>query len=211
MNMHNSSREKQLRQRVAVEAARLIVEQGIGDYLTAKRKAAERLGVSGKQYLPRNSEVEAALSEYQRIFHGERQPQRLRQLRETALAAMRFFGRFSPRLVGPVLTGTAGEYSEVNLHLFAETPEDVTLFLIEHRIPHEHRERRYRFGNDTTASYPVYRFLANDIPLDATVLPPSGLRQAPLSPVDGRPMRRASMESVEQLLREQTREAPPAG
>ena len=40
-------------------------EHGIQDYGTAKRKAAERLGISGDGVLPRNTEVEASLAEYQ--------------------------------------------------------------------------------------------------------------------------------------------------
>ena len=39
-------------------------------------------------------------------------------------------------------------------------------------------------------------------PIEATVFPPEGIRQAPVSPVDGRPMRRASALEVEALLQE---------
>ena len=49
-----------------------MAEHGIGDFLAAKRKAAERLGVEdGAAMLPKNSEIEAALAEYQRLFGGE--------------------------------------------------------------------------------------------------------------------------------------------
>ena len=42
---------------VAQEAARLIVDQGIRDYGLAKKKAAQRLGMSTRGSLPGNSEV----------------------------------------------------------------------------------------------------------------------------------------------------------
>ena len=125
MGVRHSTRDRQMRQRIAQEAARLIVSEGIRDYLVAKRKAAERLGAPDTQNLPRNIEVEQELAAYQRLFQEQNQPSRLRELREAALNAMRFFERFEPRLTGSVLSGTAGAHSDVNLHLFADAPEDV--------------------------------------------------------------------------------------
>jgi hypothetical protein len=46
------------------------------------------------------------------------------------------------------------------------------------------------------------RFEMDAQPIEATVFPPEGIRQAPVSPVDGRPMRRASALEVEALLQE---------
>ena len=60
-----------LRRAVAQEAARVMAEHGIHDFLAAKRKAAERLGVTENAALPKNTEIEAALAEYQRLFEGE--------------------------------------------------------------------------------------------------------------------------------------------
>ena len=36
------------------------------------------------------------------------------------------------------------------------------------------------------------RFEIDDQPIEATVFPTDGIRQAPVSPVDGKPMRRAN-------------------
>ena len=47
-----------LRRAVAQEAARLMAEHGIHDFLTAKRKAAERFGVTEHAALPKNVEIE---------------------------------------------------------------------------------------------------------------------------------------------------------
>ena len=40
----------------------------------------------------------------------------------------------------------------------------------------------------------------DDHAIDAMVFPGDGIRQAPVSPVDGRPMRRADLAQVEELL-----------
>ena len=61
MSRRPNPRADLLRQAVAEEAARIMREQGVDDFLLAKRKAAERLGVTDASILPRNTEIEAAL------------------------------------------------------------------------------------------------------------------------------------------------------
>ncbi len=200
MSRRPNPRADLLRQAVAEEAARIMREQGIADFLLAKRKAADRLGVTDASILPRNTEVEAALVAHQRLFGGDRHASDLAILRRTALEAMRLMADFQPRLVGPVLTGTASPHSEINLHIFTESPEAVSLRLEERGVPHEVVERRLRFERDRTASYPALRFVAGRQTVDAVVFPLDGIRQAPSSPVDGKPMRRANAAEVEALL-----------
>jgi hypothetical protein len=191
-----------LRQAVADEAARVMDEQGIDDFLLAKRKAAERLGVVDASILPRNTEIEAALMMRQRLFQAGRHEAEIAELRRSALQAMRLVADFEPRLVGPVLSGTASVHSEITLHLFSETPEAVSIRLDERGIPHESLERRVRFERDRTASFPAFRFVAGRQTVDAVVFPLDGIRQSPCSPVDGKPMRRATAAEVEALLEE---------
>lgn len=196
-----SRREQQQRAHIAQEAARLMIDGGLTDFGAAKRKAAERLGLGDqRQLLPSNQEIEAARVEYQRLFRAAIQPERLKQLRQAAVHAMKFLERFAPRLVGPVLSGSADVNSAVNLHLFAATPEDVDLFLLEHRVPFERDERRLRLDAERYEVYPMVRLLAGDVRVELIVFPVAGQRQAPLSPVDGRPMRRAGLAEVEALL-----------
>lgn len=194
-----NGRDTRMRERLTQEAARIMAEQGVRDFYLAKRKAAARLGVPDTRNLPQNREVQAALTDYQRLFGGAAQASRLRRLRETALEAMTFFERFRPRLVGSVLDGTAGEFSDVNLHVFADTPEEVALFLMERGIPHDQDERRLRF-DEAYVFLPVYRFVADDVRIDLTVFDERGLRQPPRSRVDGQPMRRAAIAEVRELL-----------
>ena len=200
MSRRPNPRADLLRQAVADEAARIMNEQGVDDFLLAKRKAAERLGVTDASILPRNTEIEAALMAHHRLFAQDRHAADLSDLRRSALAAMRLMQDFQPRLVGPVLNGSASAHSEINLHLFSETPEAVSLRLDERGVPHEVLERRVRFERDRAVSYPALRFVAGRQTVDAVVFPLDGIRQSPCSPVDGKPMRRASATEVEDLL-----------
>lgn len=199
MRNRNNDRTSQIRERIAQEAARVMIEGGTRDFNLAKRKAMSRLRVSGNTKLPGNDEVERAIESYQRLFLGHRQPVELNELRRTAVRAMEFLKRFKPRLVGPVLTGTADGNSEICLHVFAQTAEDVAIFLIENGIEHEPSERKLKMSAADTVRMPAFRFLADGRPIALVVFPDSGRRHPPLSPIDGRPMRRANLAEVVSL------------
>jgi hypothetical protein len=193
-------RSDNLRRAVAQEAARLMAEHGIHDFLTAKRKAAQRFGLSDNGALPRNSEIETALAEYQRLFEGETHGQSLYSQRLVALEAMKQLREFDPRLVGSVLSGTATEHSNVQLHLFTDNAESVAIKLLDAGIPHEVIERKVRMSAERVVAHPGLRFEIDAQPIEVTVFPTDGIRQAPVSPVDGRPMKRASLDELEALL-----------
>jgi hypothetical protein len=199
-HQHAQTRTRERRHRLAHEAARLMAEGGIRDYHQAKLKAAERLGIFDDASLPGNREIEEALREYQRLFLGDSQSSDLRQRREAAMHALEFFGRFEPRLVGPVLDGTADRNSPVALHLHADDAEAVARFLEDQRIPAESRTRRLRLDRERNEDAPVWLFAADGLSFDLTVLRLDQLRQAPLSSVDEKPMKRASLSQLRTLL-----------
>jgi len=193
-----------LRHALAREAARIIVEHGVEDYLFAKRKAAERMGVTDHAVLPKNTEIEDAIAEYHRLFGSRSHAGQLTELRREAIRAMKLLSGFEPRLVGPVLSGTASGHTEILLHVFADTPETVSMRLLDRRIPHRVGERRVKFLRQESQAFPSIQFAAGGRDVDAIIFPTDGIRQSPLSPVDGKPMRRASLQEVEGLLEEET-------
>jgi predicted nucleotidyltransferase len=149
--------------------------------------------------LPRNTEIEAALLLYQRLFGGEQHVSTLREQRRVALEAMRILERFEPRLVGSVLSGSATEYADIQLHVFFDSAEAVILHLMDRRLEHEVFERKVRMTPDRVVGVPSVRFEMSTETVEAFVFPKDGIRQAPISPVDGRPMRRASLQEVSDL------------
>lgn len=197
---HAETRARERRHRLAHEAARLMAEGGIRDFHLAKRKAASRLGIHDDASLPRNREIEDALREYQRLFVGAGQVDAVRERREAAARALAFFEPFAPRLVGPVLEGTADAHSAVMLHLHADDPESVARFIEAHGIPAESRMRRLRLDRQRTGDFDVWLFAAEGLGFDATVLPGACIRQAPLSAIDEKPMQRASRAQLERLI-----------
>lgn len=203
MARKNANGDDRARQLLAQEAARIIVVHGIRDYHVAKIKAAERLGMTSRGSLPRNSEIEQAVSEHLTLFRGDSHAENLRIMRNAALAAMQLLQAFTPRLVGRVLNGTADENSAVNLHVFADSPEAVAMYLADQNIscrPYERRLKRRRGRNIGREVFAGFKFELDGEAIEATVFAVDGIRQAPISPIDGKPMRRADAKAVSALL-----------
>ncbi len=189
----------QMRQRLAQKTAQILLESGARDFHAAKQKAAQQLGATETKSLPTNAEIELALVEYQRLFHSASQPEHLCHLRQIAVEAMQFLELFHPRLVGSVLSGTADQHSAIKLHVFADTVESVGFYLHDNHIPHELGERRLRTHADQYQYYSSYEFVVDEIQVELIVFLPKQ-KITPLSPVDGKPMQRATITDVELLL-----------
>lgn len=200
MGRQRNNGTERTRQVVAQEAARIIVDHGIRDYRLAKQKAAERLGAAGRGALPGNAQIEAAVAERLQIFGRESHADHLRLLRVAALSAMELLVSFTPRLVGPVLVGTADENSAVNLHLFADSPEAVAMELDGFGVSYRPYERRLKSRRNRVETFAGFEFHHSNSAIQATVFPVDGIRQAPMSPIDGKPMKRVDSAAVQRLL-----------
>jgi hypothetical protein len=190
-----------VRLELAEEAARLIDEHGIQDFSLAKRKAAERLGVRGQDgALPSNAQIQERLVERQRIFDPDGRDRRLAKLRLVAAKLMGVLDGFRPKLVGAVLDGTATASSAIELHVFSDSPEAVAATLEERGFRLHLSQRRYRFSREATEQIPGFDLMVDDEELQVMVFPERGSGHAPLSPIDGKPMKRASRSAVLALL-----------
>jgi hypothetical protein len=189
----------QERRRLAYESARILAEYGPGEFDRARRKAAARLGISDKRCWPDNEEINDALVAQQRLFEPDMDAD-LVAVRRHALQAMREFARFRPRLVGPALRGTATRAHGIELRLFADSPEEVLLELLQRRIPWQEGEVSLRYANGVMQAHPVFEFVAGDIPVSLQVLPWQGLREPPLDAVSDRPERGLDADELSALL-----------
>ena len=184
---------------LAQEAARLICDHGITDYRTAKHKAAAKLGLTRLRALPNNREIELAVAERSRIFHADSQAALLAEMRATAVTVMQELSVFRPLLVGAVLRGNITEHSAIELHLFSEPAENVGAQLLTRHIRYRSVSQQLKLRRDQPEAFPAYRFEANAFEVLTTVLPERQQMHAPLSPIDGKPMRRARLTEVQQL------------
>jgi hypothetical protein len=196
----NARRGEQQRAAIADEAARLMLEHGLPDYRAAKARALERLGLGNNAPLPGNDEIEAALAARQRIFRGDTQDGLIKRLRREALEVMSGLEAFQPRLVGSVLSGSATDHSSIDLHLFADAPETVAARLDVLGYGYKSIQLRHRWRRGESEQLPGYRVFAGNNECLISVFPTRKRGHAPLSPVDGKPMKRAGSRDVAALL-----------
>ena len=199
MPRSRSRRDANLRRRLAYIAARMMAEDGVADYGAAKMKAARQEGLADANLLPDNQEIEEALREYQGLYQSEEQPARLRRLREVAVRVMRELEVFRPVLVGSVLSGTAGQHSDVNLQLFTDDPKALAMFLLNKRYRFEEGSKRLRRGGGYE-EVPQFTLEIEDVEVTVTMLDPGDERSAPRVRDATQPPVRARLAEVEAML-----------
>jgi hypothetical protein len=199
-NYHPSDTEL-IRAEIAAAAARMIAEDGT-DYGTAKRKAAKQIlgdvRVRG-DILPNNAQIEEEVRRYNDLFFGETQPARLLHLRKLALRLMIELEKFNPHLTGAVLNGTAGEHSDIHLQLFADSPKDVQLYLLNKNINFEVSETPHFKGRNEVIE--TVSFMRENEGVHLALYDTDDLRGA-VKKTEARGIERAGTESVRALIDE---------
>jgi hypothetical protein len=187
------------RSAIAVQAARLMAQDGIEDYGLAKRKAAKQLGMPDMRRLPNNAEIDAALREYKDIYQLDDQGKRIKLLREQAVSSMLELSEFNPHLTGSVLSGIAGPYATIHLQLYTDSAKAVELFLLNRGLPYRTGQVRLYAGGELRL-LPVFSIDDEGIEIEMTVLETRDLRAPVRITAEGRNIERAKLPTVRALL-----------
>lgn len=188
-----------IRQQLAEEAARIMATEQVIDFAVAKRKAAERIGVSSQSRdLPSNPEIQAALLRYQQLFTPSLADDVATQ-RQMALDGLAFFQQFRPLLTGNLIEGLAVE--TIVLHLFTDCHEEVMIYLLDQQVPFEETNKRYRLGTNEYREYPAYSFEVDEQSFVAAVFAERERHHPPLCRVHGTPMQRLSLTQLQKITR----------
>lgn len=188
---------------IAIEAARLMYEDGVREYRDAKRKAAKRFGpekaLSLGSHLPTNAEIHEELARLIAQREEKVLPERLLRLRLMALSYLELFEEFSPYLVGSVLSGAVTERSDVDVHLFSDSIETVENLLRERGIPFQTETVPIRKGGVIKDYTHIY--LEDDgVEIECSVYPADERRNRTISSITGRPMERASAAQLKKII-----------
>ena len=199
MSRDGAGRNGHLRERIAHLAARIMAEDGVDDFGYAKRKAARQAGARDAKAMPDNQEIEEALALYRSLYQRQEHPPVLLQLREQALAVMQMLARFRPHLTGSVLSGVAGRHSDIELQLFAESAKEVEIYLLNQGVRYRAAQARLYLNNDEHV-LPTFSFEHEDVAVRLTVFDVRDLRHTIRATPAGRPMERAPIPTVEELI-----------
>lgn len=189
------------RRAIAAQAARLIAEDGVADFGSAKRKAARQLGFRESDGLPDNDEIEEALRSYQTLYQNSEQRARLLELRQTALSVMREFEAYSPYLAGPAWKGTASRGAGVDINLFTDLEKQVEMQLLNRGITYSTSERAH-FNRSLNRKVPVFSFEVDDVMAHLVVYTRADERGAAKADTSGN-TDRGNLTAVELLIDEE--------
>jgi hypothetical protein len=180
-------------------------EEGVREYRDAKRKAAKQFGAEKAlalgSHLPSNAEIHAELSRLITVYEGETLPERLLNMRLLALRYMEMLAPFRPYLVGSVLSGAVTEASDIDIHLFAGSVEEVEEFLREGGIPFDSETVTVRRGGEFL-EYPHIYLEHAGVEIECSVYPPEDIHRVPRSSITGRPMERADEKRLKKIIAE---------
>lgn len=195
------------RKSLAQEAARLMYEEDVKEYFTAKQIAARRLLGQGNAKalrhrphdLPSNGEIREALLQLASFHEGEQRSVRLFAMRVIALETMQALKDFSPGLIGSVSTGHVRRGSDIDIHVFTDSLESLEACLEQQGWSYETDEVLIR-KNNTFCTY-QHVHLERVFPIELSVHEPHEKRVVQRSSTDGKPIRRLSTTSLQALLR----------
>ncbi len=189
-----------LRQAIALEAARLMYERVESEYFTAKRKAAKRLCRRGvkPEDLPSNAEIREQIQLFARLHEGDKRTQNLRDMRLEALRLMRLLRQFRPRLIGSVMTGHVRKGSDIDLHIFSDSPALITDLLEQAGCQYDlERKQVVKHGE---ARVFTHIHIHDRFNFELTVYPEDKAHYVFKSSITGKAIERASILELEELL-----------
>ena len=193
-----SKKQQQIRMLLIREAARLMVEENVSQYLDAKKLAAKRLFNKPLKNLPSNKEVADAVYAMNHLLDSESLDAQLFEMRQVAVNVMQALQDFSPRLIGSVSTGRIRESSDIDIHVFVDHIEYLLIFL-DHLVWHYERTmvtiQQHGKLNDY---HHVHLWMDYDIEL--SVYPTLGIRKSTRSSIDGKPIQRLSLSRVKAFI-----------
>ena len=131
---------KNIKVSVANLAAQLIMEEGIKDYLFAKKKAARSLGLNENVSLPTNSQIDKAIDEFNKIFNPNIDIEFLELFKTQALEIMSIFKNFKPHLMNQLSQGIIPKFPEIKINLFTDNLKDVEYVLLNSELSYDFKE-----------------------------------------------------------------------
>jgi predicted HD phosphohydrolase len=175
-------------------------ERTESEYFTAKRKAAKRLcrGSVKPEDLPSNAEIREQIQLFARLHEGDRRTEDLRDMRLEALRLMRLLRPFRPRLIGSVMTGHVRKGSDIDLHVFTDSPALVTDLLEQEGLQYDLERKQVVKHGEARVFTHVHVF--DRFNFELTIYPEDKAHYVFRSSITGKAIERASIRELEELL-----------
>lgn len=171
------------------------------EYFTAKRKAAKQLGLHCRfrpKDLPSNREIRDQVQVLACLHEGDARNENLKAMRLAALALMRELHVFRPALIGSVMTGHVRKGSDIDLHVFSDHLDAITMVLDDLRLTYEVEHKRVIKHKEARIFTHIH--IADRYAFELTVYPWEKLGYVFKSSITGKAIERATIPQLEQFL-----------
>lgn len=183
--------------RVAEEAARLMAAGAENEYIHAKNRALEMLGVTGQTRLPSNRKIKDCIAKLTQEELGvEEVTRRLRAMRQIAYDLMTVLEIFDPFLIGSTLTGEIRRSSDIDLHAYSDDYVEIK----DHLEIFGYDEIDVEQVENRKGSFVHLRWMEQGYPVEITIYPWSWRALTMYSSVTGKPMKRADTHAVSKVI-----------
>jgi predicted nucleotidyltransferase len=186
--------------KVAREAATLLYFGAEKEYKQAKTKAAETFGV---HFLPTNLEIALELDKIAEEKEGSFRKEHLILMRQEALKIMKLLNTYFPLLIGSVWRGTIRNGSDIDIAVYAETPEQIVNILKSKNI------KVTRTGwttvnkqGKTLASYNIHAESVNKFTVEIVVRSPEEAGKKRKCEIFGDQIKGLKISELEKILNE---------
>ena len=173
------------------------------EYYRAKQKAARRIckGWVKPADLPSNAEIREEIQALARLYEGDKRTENLRQMRVVAYRVMRLLQRFRPKLIGSTLTGHVRQGSDIDIHVFSDSIEAITMALDEQMLFFDVERKKVRKDGEETIYTHIH--LKDVFPIELTVYSASQVNHVFKSSITGKAIERATLPQLEEMLAEE--------
>ena len=113
---------------------------------------------------------------------------------------MTLLQQYSPLLVGPLVSGTATNSTEITLHLYSDQVEPISLFLEENGIPNHYSEKHVRINANDVSVFPAIKFIADDSQFLLVIFGKKDRNLNPVSSVTNKPMLNLNREGLARVI-----------
>ncbi len=183
--------------RLALEAARLMVERIETEYLHAKERAILLLGLPYNTPYPTNRQIKEYMARLTRNQLGaEVTAARVAEMRAIAEEVMTVLADFDPHLIGSTLSGKIRESSDIDLHVYCDHHTEVA-----ERLRSFHYEGvEAEYVENQKGTFVHLRWLERGYPVEITIHEWSQRGEVPISSVTGKPMKRADLDELRRVM-----------
>lgn len=195
-----------IRQLITNEAARLMYQDCVSQYHTAKYMAArkvlsgggKKISIKSPSYLPTNGEISAAVDTLVQLHEGDSGYVQLFSMRVIALEYLQQLEAFSPRLIGSVSTGRIKKTSDIDIHVFTDSMEE-----LQNRM--DVLGRLYETADVVVSQNSVLKvythvYIEHEYPIELSVYPKNEIRVRTRSSTDGKPIIRMTANKLLELI-----------